>query len=191
MFLYHFFHIFSWFLWPGCYRGRVVPTVKDLYASFAVLYIAPSGKNNKFTRISTYWTGLFIVRPTCNFFPVCPIELDTKRTLCIDAPENALTVWIPHLSFFQMRDVTFLPFPTICEQCKGNFLWGLSTDNANSQFYLTVFAYWNFVYFCTSNAVLHLRIILSLLTLFRNVWDSLVISCLFFRRWIPINNRKI
>ena len=91
--------------------------------------------NYKFTRISTYWTGLFIVRPTCNFFPVCPIELETKRTLCIDAPEKALTVSIPHLSFFQMRDVTFLPFPTICEQCKGNFLWGLSTDNANSQFY--------------------------------------------------------
>ena len=91
--------------------------------------------NYKFTLISTYWTGLFIVWPTCNFFPVCPIELDTKRILCIDALEKALAVWIQHLSFFQILDVTFLPFPTIREQCKGNFLWGLSTDNANSHFY--------------------------------------------------------
>ena len=74
--------------------------------------------NYKFTRISTYWTGLFIVRPTCNFFPVCPIELDTKRTLCIDAPEKALTVWIPHLSFFQIVTLLFFHFRPFASSAK-------------------------------------------------------------------------
>ena len=69
----------------------MVPTVKDLYASFAVLYIAPSGQTTNLPASPHIEQACSLLEPLV-IFPVCPIELDTKRTLCIDAPEKALTV---------------------------------------------------------------------------------------------------
>ena len=70
----------------------MVPTVKDPYTSFAVLYIAPSGQTTNSPASPRIEQACSLFDPLVIFFPVCPIELDTKRTLCIDAPGKALTV---------------------------------------------------------------------------------------------------
>ena len=77
-FLYHFLHAFSWFFRPWCSGARVVPTMKHLYVSFAVLYIARCSTRYKLTRISTYWTGLVVVRPIFKLSRVCHTELERK-----------------------------------------------------------------------------------------------------------------
>ena len=45
--------------------------------------------NYKFTRISTYWTGLFIVRPTCNFFLFVPSNW-TQKGHCVSMHQKTL-----------------------------------------------------------------------------------------------------
>lgn len=111
MFLYHFLHAFSWFLQPWCYGARVILTMKHLYVYFAVLYIAPCSTRCKFTRISSCWTVLFVVRPVFKLSRVCHTELDTKRTLYWCTEKSPYNLNTASLLFCPLRDFTFPPFP--------------------------------------------------------------------------------
>ena len=155
---------------------------------FAVKHIVPRTTNYKFTSVSTYWTGFLAAWNIFKLVFVCYTKLDTKRTLSIDALERAPTVCIPHLSIlFPLRDVAFLPFPTICLQRCAYFFQRSGFDDGI--FHQTVYASWKSLHFWNWSTLPHPRIKLSLFELFENVlWVPLDITCLWVRGGFPIYN---